>query len=204
MGRAAPAIVLSETRDAELEPLARALKTGQAKVPRAGIVLSGIVGLENKAICVELGAQSNTVGTWRRRFAQYRMAGLYDAPRPGRRDKIGDESMADTIRRTLATLPNGATHGSWHAMAKAVGHAPSTIHRNWRAFGLPPHRSEIFKLSKDPPFVEKLRDIVGLYVAPPVHAMVPCVDEKSHIQALDRTQPLLPMRPGQAERRNHD
>lgn len=204
MGRTAPGIVLSEAERAELESLARALKTGQAMARRARIVLAAAAGLENKAICVDVGAQGNTVGKWRRRFAEHRMDGLYDEPRPGTPRKIGDEAIADTIRRTLETLPDGATHWSLRSMAKAVGYAPSTIHRIWRAFGLQPHRSETFKLSKDPLFVEKVRDIVGLYLSPPVHALVLCVDEKSQIQALDRTQPLLPMRPGQAERRTHD
>ena len=182
----------------------RARKTGQALARRARIVLAAAAGRENKAICVEVDAQSNTVGKWRRRFAEHRMDGLYDEPRPGTPRKIGDEAIAETIRRTLETLPDGATHWSLRSMAKAVGYAPSTIHRIWQAFGLQPHRSETFKLSKDPLFVEKVRDIVGLYLSPPVHAMVLYVDEKSQIQALDRTQPLLPMRPGQAERRTHD
>jgi transposase len=217
MGRAAAVIVLSASERAELESLARAHKTGQAMARRARIVLAAAAGRENKAICVEVGAQGNTVGKWRRRFAEHRMDGLYDEPRPGTPRKIGDEAIAETIRRTLETLPDGATHWSLRSMAKAVGYAPSTIHRIWRAFGLQPHRSETFKLSKDPLFVEKVRDIVGLYLSPPVHALVLCVDEKSQIQALDPlpgrrtpsfvergTQPLLPMRPGQAERRSHD
>jgi len=182
----------------------RALKTGQALARRARIVRAAAAGRENKAICVDVGAQSNTVGKWRRRFAEHRMDGLYDAPRPGTPRKIGDEATADTVRRTLETLPDGATQWSLRSMAKAVGYAPSTIHRIWRAFGLQPHRSETFKLSKDPLFVEKLRDSVGLFLSPPVHAMVLCVDEESQMQALDRTQPPLPMRPGQAGHRTHD
>ncbi|EGO93394.1 Feruloyl esterase (plasmid) [Acidiphilium sp. PM] len=117
---------------------------------------------------------------------------------------IGDDEIAETIRLTLETTPPGATHWSLRLMARAVGYVPSTIHRIWCAFGLQPHRSETFKLSNDPLFVEKVRDIVGLYMAPPERALVLCVDEKSQIQALDRTQPLLPMRPGQIERRTHD
>ncbi len=144
------------------------------------------------------------VGKWRRRFAERRLDGLYDEPRPGAPRQIGDDEIAAVIRRTLEETPADATHWSLRSMARAVGHAPSTIHRIWRAFGLQPHRSETFKLSSDPFFVEKVRDIVGLYMAPPERALVPCVDEKSQIQALDRTQPLLPMRPGQAERRSHD
>jgi hypothetical protein len=127
-----------------------------------------------------------------------------DEPRPGAPRQIGDDAIADTIRRTLETRPAGATHWSLRSMAKVAGYAPSTIHRIWQAFGLQPHRQETFKLSADPLFVEKVRDIVGLYLDPPDRAVVLCVDEKSQIQALDRTQPLLPLRPGQAERRTHD
>ena len=167
-------------------------------------MLHAAEGGENKAISLRVGAAPNTVGKWRRRFAEHRVAGLYDEPRPGAPRQIGDEAIAETIRRTLETTPADTTRWSLRSMARAVGHAPSTIHRIWRAFGLQPHRSETFKLSTDPLFVEKVRDIVGLYLAPPERAMVLCVDEKSQIQALDRSQPLLPMRPGQAERRSHD
>ena len=132
------------------------------------------------------------------------MDGLYDEPRPGAPREIGDDEVATTIRKTLETLPKGATYWSLRTMAREIGHAPSTVHRIWRAFGLQPHRLETFKLSTDPLFVAKVRDVVGLYLNPPDHALVLCVDEKSQIQALDRTQPLLPMRPGQAERRSHD
>jgi transposase len=123
---------------------------------------------------------------------------------PGAPREIGDDEIAATIRKTLETVPQGRTHWSSRAMAKEIAHAPSTVQRIWRAFGLQPHRSETFKLSSDPLFVEKVRDIVGLYLSPPERAVVLCVDEKSQVQALDRTQPLLPMRPGQAERRTHD
>ena len=204
MGKPAVAIELSVVERRELQSLARAQKTGQAMARRARIVLAAAAGLENKAICVEVGADANTVGKWRRRFAVDRLNGLLDEPRPGTPRKIGDDDIADTIRRTLETTPPGATHWSLRSMAKAVGYAPSTIHRIWRAFGLQPHRSETFKLSNDPMFVEKVRDIVGLYLSPPERALVLCVDEKSQIQALDRSQPLLPMRPGQIERRTHD
>ena len=204
MGKPAVSIVLSAAERRELESLARAHKTGQAMARRARIVLAAATGLENRAICAEVSADANTVGKWRRRFAAHRLDGLLDEPRPGTPRKIGDDEIADTIRRTLETTPAGATHWSLRSMARAVGYAPSTIHRIWRAFGLQPHRSETFKLSTDPLFVEKVRDIVGLYMAPPERALVLCVDEKSQIQALDRTQPLLPMRPGQAERRTHD
>jgi transposase len=204
MGKPAVAIELSTAERRELESLARAHKTGQAMARRARIVLAAAAGLENKAICLEIGADANTVSKWRRRFATARLDGLLDEPRPGAPRRIGDDEIADAVRLTLEATPPGATHWSLRSMAKAVGHAPSTIHRIWRAFGLQPHRSETFKLSNDPLFVEKVRDIVGLYMSPPDRALVLCVDEKSQIQALDRTQPLLPMRPGQIERRTHD
>ena len=136
--------------------------------------------------------------------AEHRLDGLYDEPRSGAPRKIGDERIAEIIGRTLEETPPGGTHWSLRSMARAVGYAPSTIHRIWQAFGLQPHRSETFKLSADPLFVEKVRDIVGLYLSPPERALVLCVDEKSQIQALDRSRPLLPMRPGQVERRTHD
>src|SRR3984885_15368881 len=204
MGRAAVAIELSLLERQELLSLARAQKTGQAMARRARIVLAAASGSDNKAICLEVGVDANTVGKWRRRFGEHRLDGLLDEPRPGTPRKIGDDEIAETIRLTLETTPPGTTHWSLRSMAKAVGYAPSTIHRIWRAFGLQPHRTETFKLSNDPRFVEKVRDIVGLYLSPPERALVLCVDEKSQIQALDRSQPLLPMRPGQVERRTHD
>jgi transposase len=144
------------------------------------------------------------VATWRKRFAAHRLDGLADEARPGAPRRIGDEKIAEVVTATLESRPETATHWSTRSMAKASGVSISTVHRIWRAFSLQPHRSETFKLSTDPLFVEKVRDIVGLYLAPPERALVLCVDEKSQIQALDRTQPLLPMRPGQAERRTHD
>jgi transposase len=204
MGKPAVAIELSEAERRELENLARRRKTAQGLARRARIVLAAADGLENKAIVETLGADANTVGKWRRRFAERRLDGLYDEPRPGAPRQIGDEEIAEVVRRTLEETPPDATHWSLRSMARAVGHAPSTIHGIWQAFGLQPHRAESFKLSSDPFFVEKVRDIVGLYLAPPERALVLCADEKSQVQALDRTQPLLPMRPGQPERRSHD
>ncbi len=203
-GRVAVSIDLSLFERRELEGLARRRRTAQGLARRARIVLLAAAGLENKRIAVELGTTQDTVGKWRRRFAERRLDGLYDEPRSGTPRRIGDDEIAETVRRTLEETPADATHWSLRSMARAVGHAPSTIHGIWRAFGLQPHRSENFKLSSDPFFVEKVRDIVGLYMAPPERALVLCVDEKSQIQALDRSQPLLPMRPGQAERRSHD
>lgn len=204
MGKPAIAIALTAVERAELEGLANRRRTAQGLARRARIVLAAAEGMENQVIAEVIGADENTVGKWRRRFAERRVAGLYDEPRPGAPRQIGDDEIAETIRLTLETTPPAATHWSLRSMAAAVGHAPSTIHRIWQAFGLQPHRSETFKLSSDPLFVEKVRDVVGLYLAPPERALVLCVDEKSQIQALDRTQPLLPMRPGQAERRTHD
>ena len=198
------AIELSALERRELEGLARRRRTAQGLARRARIVLLAAEGLENKVIAARLGAAQDTVGKWRRRFAERRLDGLYDEPRRGAPRRIGDDAIAETVRRTLEETPPDATHWSLRSMARSVGYAPSTIHRIWRAFGLQPHRSETFKLSSDPFFVEKVRDIVGLYLAPPERALVLCVDEKSQIQALDRSQPLFPMCPGQAERRSHD
>jgi transposase len=204
-GRAAVAICLSAAERDELERLARRRSTAQALALRARMILMAAAGATNTAIADRLGIGSqHTVGRWRKRFARERVDGLFDEPRPGAPRTIGDDEIAETIQRTLETMPVGATHWSLRSMAKAVGRAPSTIHRIWKAFGLQPHRSETFKLSTDPLFIEKVRDIVGLYLNPPERAIVLCVDEKSQIQALDRTQPLLPMRPGQVERRTHD
>ena len=204
MGRAAVAITLSASERRELDGLARRRKTAQGLARRARIVLAAADGLENKAIVEQMGADANTVGKWRRRFAEHRLDGLYDEPRSGAPRTIDDQRIAEIIGLTLEETPPDGTHWSLRSMARASGYAPSTIHRIWRAFGLQPHRSETFKLSADPLFVDKVRDIVGLYLDPPERALVLCVDEKSQIQALDRSRPLLPMRPGQVERRTHD
>jgi transposase len=200
----AVAIDLTATERGELEALLRRHGTAQALALRARIVLLAVGGLTNSAIATALGIDKHTVGKWRNRFAAARLDGLHDEPRPGAPRQIGDDAIAETIRMTLESRPAGATHWSLRSMARATGYAPSTIHRIWQAFGLQPHRQETFKLSSDPMFVEKVRDIVGLYLDPPDRALVLCLDEKSQIQALDRTQPLLPLRPGQAERRTHD
>jgi transposase len=200
----AVAIVLSEAERSELQLRARRRKTSRGDAMRAGIVLLAADGMTNLAIAERLGTTRATVSTWRRRFAAKRLEGLADEPRPGAPRKIGDEKIAEVVTSTLETLPVAATHWSRRSMAKASGVSISTVHRIWRAFGLQPHRSETFKLSTDPLFVEKVRDIVGLYLDPPERALVLCIDEKSQIQALDRTQPMLPMRPGQVERRTHD
>jgi transposase len=201
---AAVRIVLSDDERGELERRMRRRKIARADAIRAEIVLLAADGLTNLAIADRLGITRLTVATWRKRFAAKRLDGLGDEPRPGAPRKIGDEKIAEVVTCTLERMPRDATHWSTRSMAKASGVSTSTVHRIWRAFSLQPHRSETFKLSTDPLFVEKVRDIVGLYLNPPDRALVLCVDEKSQIQALDRTQPLLPMRPGQAERRTHD
>ena len=201
---AAVRIELSDAERSELRARARRRKIARADAMRAEIVLLAADGMTNLAIAERLGITRVTVATWRGRFAAGRLDGLVDEPRPGAPRKIGDDKIAEVVTTTLETMPAAATHWSTRSMAKATGVSISTVHRIWRAFSLQPHRSETFKLSTDPLFVEKVRDIVGLYLDPPDRALVLCVDEKSHIQALDRTQPLLPMRPGQAERRTHD
>ena len=167
MARVAVTISLSDDERAELEALSRRRKTSQGLARRARIVLAAAEGLENKEIAVRLEASADTVGKWRRRYAAEGLDGLYDEPRPGAPRQIGDDAIAEAVRLTLEETPPDATHWSLRSMARASGHAPSTIHRIWRAFGLQPHRSETFKLSSDPFFVEKVRDIVGLYLAPP-------------------------------------
>src|ERR671912_1835223 len=199
-GRATP-IVLSGPERAELEGLARRRNAPQGLALRARIVLRCAAGLTNQAVAGEVRVCAHTVGKWRERFAAARLAGLSDEPRSGAPRRIGDEQVAALVTRTLETMPAGATHWSRRSMAKAVGLSATTVGRVWRAFGLQPHRSETFKLSSDLEFVEKVRDIVGLYLAPPDRALVLCVDEKTEMQALERTQPVLPMRPGQPERR---
>src|SRR5499427_1119002 len=144
------------------------------------------------------------VNKWRSRFLKKRLEGLYDEPRPGAPRKVSDAQVEKVVIQTLESTPRGQTHWSTRSLAQASGLSRMTISRIWRAFGLQPHRTETFKLSPDPLLIEKVRDVVGLYLNPPDHALVFCVDEKSQIQALDRTQPLLPMRPGQAERRTPD
>ena len=203
-GRSAVRIELSDGERTELQARVRGRKTTRGDAVRAEIVLRAAEGMTNLAIAERLGVTRLTVASWRKRFAARRLDGLLDEPRPGAPRKIGDEKIAEVVTTTLETMPRAATHWSTRSMARASGLSVSTVHRIWRAFSLQPHRSETFKLSSDPRFVEKVLDIVGLYLNPPERALVLCVDEKSPIQALDRTQPLLPLRPGQAERRTHD
>jgi transposase len=203
-GRPLAPLSLEGTDQETLERWVRRPKTAQALAMRARIVLRAAEGARNDEIAQEMGVTPQTVGKWRRNFLKRGVDGLLDQPRPGAPRKIGDEDVERVIRITLETTPTDATHWSTRSMAKHTGMSQSAISRIWRAFGLQPHRSETFKLSSDPLFIEKVRDIVGLYMDPPDRALVLCVDEKSQIQALDRSQPLLPMRPGQIERRTHD
>lgn len=203
-GRPKATLVLTPDERRELESLAHRARSAPYLARRARIVLACAEGRNNKTVAKRLRLSPTTVCKWRARFIGDRVAGLYDEPRPGAPRTIMDEQVEHVIVRTLETTPRGATQWSTRDMAKAAGLSHSTVGRIWRAFGLQPHRTETFKLSPDPLLVEKVRDIVGLYVNPPEHAIVLCVDEKSQIQALDRTAPLLPMQPGQAERRTHD
>jgi len=203
-GRPTVPVKLSSVQRDELQRWAARRTTAQGLAMRARIVLSCAGGSTNVAVARQLRTTPQTVGRWRQRFIGRGPDGLLDEPRPGAPRRIGDETLEEVIRLTLETTPTNATHWSTRDMAKVTGLSQMSISRIWRAFGLQPHRSETFKLSKDPLFIEKVRDIVGLYMNPPDKALVLCVDEKSQIQALDRTQPLLPLRPGQVERRTHD
>jgi transposase len=203
-GRPIPPLILTVDERETLERWARRGKTAQAVAQRARLILGCAAGRTNTVVAHELRLTKQTVGKWRHRFLARRLDGLLDEPRPGAPRTITDDAVERVVTRTLETTPRGQTHWSVRGMAQATGLSRMTIARIWHAFGLQPHRSETFKLSPDPLLIEKVRDIVGLYMNPPEHAVVLCVDEKSQIQALDRSQPLLPMRPGQVERRTHD
>jgi len=197
-------IALSDAEREQLESWARRRKSAQALAQRSRIVLAAATGKPNTEIAAELGVGRPMVTKWRSRFAEGRLDALVDEPRPGRPRTISDAQVEEVIVKTLEATPKDATHWSTRSMAAEAGLSQSAVSRIWRAFGLQPHRSETWKLSKDPLFVEKVRDVVGLYLAPPERAVVLCVDEKSQIQALDRTAPILPMRPGVPERATHD
>ena len=203
-GRPLKELVLTDDERVKLEQWARRPKSAQRLALRSRIVLACGQGLSNTQVTQKLGVTMPTVGKWRARFLDDRLEGLVDEPRPGAPRTITDARVEEVITRTLESKPEAATHWSTRSMAKAAGLSQSAIGRIWRAFGLQPHRTETFKLSTDPFFVEKVRDVVGLYLNPPERAIVLCVDEKSQVQALDRTQPLLPLLPGQAERHTHD
>jgi|SRR5215470_1614431 len=203
-GRPKQVIRLTDDQREELLRWTRRSSTAQALALRARVILACNEGGDDTEVARRLGVYRNTVGKWRRRFLRRGTDGLLDEPRPGAPRTISDADVERVLVRTLETKPRDATQWSRRSMAAAVGISSTTVGRIWRAFGLQPHRSETFKLSKDPLFIEKVRDIVGLYMSPPDRALVLCVDEKSQIQALDRTQPLLPMQPGMPERRTHD
>jgi len=204
MGRPLPPLHLNQEERETLERWSRRRKTAQALALRARLILACATGKRNGEVAATFHLTRPTVGKWRARFIERRLDGLLDEPRPGAPRQITDADVERVITKTLESTPKEATHWSTRSMARASGLTQSAVSRIWRAFALQPHRTETFKLSKDPLFIEKVRDIVGLYLAPPARALVLCVDEKSQIQALDRTQPMLPMRPGQIERRTHD
>ena len=204
IGRPMPPLILDDAERETLERWVRRPKTAQALALRARMILACAAGRSNTAVAADLGVSGATVGKWRSRFVERRLDGLSDEARIGRPRSVTDDDVERVITLTLETTPRDATHWSTRAMAQRCGLSHNTVSRIWRAFGLQPHRTEVFKLSSDPFFIEKVRDIVGLYLDPPDRALVLCVDEKSQIQALDRTRPLLPLRPGQAERRTHD
>lgn len=203
-GRPIPELILSEAERETLQNWARRPKSAQALALRARMILRCAEGLTNTQVADQVQVRKATVGKWRQRFVDRRLGGLLDEPRPGTPRKVSDADVERALALTLESTPKDATHWSTRSLAKESGLSRSTVGRIWRAFALQPHRSETFKLSKDPLFIDKVRDIVGLYMDPPDHALVLCVDEKSQIQALNRTQPMLPMRPGQIERRTHD
>jgi transposase len=204
-GRPKAPLVLTEEERAVLERWARRPKSAQALAVRSKIVLACAGGTPNKEVAARFGVTPQMVGKWRARFVAGRLEGLSDEPRPGQPRKITDERVEEVITRTLEQKPPSLdTHWSTRSMAQATGLNQTAVSRIWRAFGLKPHREQTWKLSSDPQFIDKVRDVVGLYMDPPEHALVLCVDEKSQIQALDRTAPCLPMLPTTPARRSHD
>jgi transposase len=204
MGRPTKPIEVTEEERSKLQQWAHRPKSSQRLALRARIVLGCADGLENRQVARQLHVTDQTVCKWRERFRKARLEGLVDEPRPGTPRQITDAQVEELITRTLETTPPQSTHWSTRTIAQATGMSQSAVSRIWRAFALQPHRTETFKLSSDPLFIEKVRDIVGLYLNPPARALVLCVDEKSQIQALDRTRPILPIRPGVPARQTHD
>src|SRR3954466_15512763 len=200
----AVAIELTDAERAQLQAWTRRRTSAQALALRSRIVLAAAEGLKNTAIAERWGINRAMAAKWRSRFAEHRLDGLTDEPRPGRPRTISDEHVDLVITKTLESTPRDATHWSTRSMAAEVGLTQTAVSRIWRAFGRQPHRQDSFKLSKDPQFIDKVRDVVGLYLNPPERAVVLCVDEKSQIQALDRTAPILPMLPGTPQRATHD
>jgi len=203
-GRPKRPLTLTEDEQERLQSMAHRARSHPLLARRARVVLACAQGLANKTVAKKLRCSLGMVGKWRSRFLKARLEGLYDEPRPGAPRKVTDAQVEQIVIQTLESTPRAQTHWSTRGLAQATGLSRMTISRIWRAFGLQPHRTDTFKLSPDPLLIEKVRDIVGLYMNPPDHALVFCVDEKSQIQTLDRTQPLLPLRPGQLERRSHD
>lgn len=203
-GRPKAPLILTDDERQKLQTWASRPKSTQRLATRAKIVLACAGSLDNKEVAAQFRVNPATVGKWRSRFLEGRLDGLADEPRPGAPRSISDARVEEVVSRTLEEKPKSATHWSTRGMARTIGLSQTAIVRIWQAFGLKPHQSESFKLSTDPFFIEKVRDVVGLYMSPPENAIVLSVDEKSQVQALDRTQPLLPMTPGQAERGTHD
>jgi len=197
-------LVLSDEERSQLRVWARRPTSAQALALRSRIVLTAAQGLGNTQVAELLGVNRSTVAKWRQRFVADRLDGLLDEPRPGRPRTVADEQVEAVITRTLETTPRDATHWSTRSLAAELGLSQSAVSRIWRAFGLAPHRQDSWKLSRDPLFIDKVRDVVGLYLNPPERAVVLCVDEKSQIQALDRTAPVFPMMPGAPARASHD
>ena len=204
MARAAAVVELSEAEERELRAVLRRPSVSQQQALRARIVLRAAEGATNTQIAAEAGVSLPTVGLWRRNFCERRLEGLLDAPRSGRPRTVDDDEVQRVLAMTLETPPDGSTHWSVRRLAAATGSSPTTVHRIWREHKLKPHQVRSFKFSKDPQLTEKIVDVVGLYMAPPKGALVLCVDEKTQIQALDRTQPTLPIKPGKAARMTHD
>ena len=203
-GRPKAVLELTEQEREQLSRWERRRKSSQALALRSRIVLACATGLSNTEVAAALGVSQPTVGKWRSRFCELRLDGLLDDPRPGRPASITAEQVEDVLVATLESTPANATHWSRASMAQRSGISKSSVGRIWRAFELKPHRADTFKLSNDPLFVEKVYDVVGLYLNPPEAAVVLCVDEKSQVQALARSQPAFPMMPGLPERRTHD
>jgi putative transposase len=203
-GRPKKAITLAKEEQDQLKSIASSRSLPFGLVVRARIILMAAEGMTNKAIAQKIGYSAQSIWLWRKRYLEHGLSGLHDELRPGRPRTISDEQVAELIKKTLKTKPQGGTHWTIRSIAQETQMSRPTVHRIWNAFGLQPHRQRHFKLSTDSFFVEKVRDIVGLYLYPPDKAMVLCVDEKSQIQALDRTQPLLPIGLGYVEGITHD
>src|SRR5437879_8282538 len=203
-GRPKQPLTITEEERERLESLAHRARSQALLARRARVVLACSEGLDNQLVARKLRCSVSMVGKWRARFLKGQLEGQYDEPRPGTPRTVSDAQVEQVVIQTLESTPRGETHWSTRGLAKATGLSRMTISRIWHAFGLQPHRTDTFKLSPDPQLIDRVRDIVGLYMNPPEHALVLCVDEQTQLQALDRTQPLLPMQPGQLERGTHD